>query len=78
MLRNCGQALIQQEFETVVVSPNRKVAPPQVRAPVTDGLHEADELPLVGHQLKVAGCKWLAEVGERSRALMKDSTEPCT
>jgi hypothetical protein len=44
----------------------------------SDGLHEADELPLVGRQLKVAGCKWLAEVGERFRALMKDNTEPCT
>jgi hypothetical protein len=61
-----------------MVSANRKMTPPQVRAPVTDNLHEADELPLVGCQLKMAGCKRLAKVGEGCRALMKDDIEPRT
>ena len=51
MLRHCRHALIKHKFQAVMVSANRKMTPPQVRAPVTDDLHEADELPLVGCQL---------------------------
>jgi hypothetical protein len=43
VLRYGRQALIKQKLKVVMVSANNKVTPPQVRAPVTDGLHEADE-----------------------------------
>jgi hypothetical protein len=61
-----------------MVSANRKVTPPLVRAPGTDGLDEADELPLVSLHLEMAGGKWIAEVSEGPGALMKDRTEPHT
>ena len=76
MLWNGRQTLIKQKFETVVVSANQEGAPPQIRAPVAHSLHQADELAFVGGELEVASCKWPAEVGEESRALVEDGSEP--
>ena len=38
MLRNSGQALVKQKFETVVVSTNQEVVPPQVWTPMMNCL----------------------------------------
>lgn len=48
MLRDCGKALIQEELQAVVVGADKERPSPEVYAPMTDGLDEADQLPLVG------------------------------
>jgi hypothetical protein len=40
------------------------------------GLHQADVLPFVGVDLQVAWRERLAEVDQRSRAMVKDKAKP--
>ena len=48
VLRHGGQPLVQEELQAVVVGADEEPTPLQVRAPVPDGLHQPDELALVG------------------------------
>jgi hypothetical protein len=77
MLRHGGEALVEQELQAEVIGAHEKAATPQVRAPMPDGLHKADQLPLVGHQFGVASGEWPAEESEGSPIFMEDDAEPC-
>ena len=44
---------------------------------MTNGLYQADQLPLVGRQVDVTGREGTAEVGEGPDALVEDGAEPC-
>jgi len=62
MLRHCGQALIQQSLQAVVIHPHKEVAPPQVRAPVTYGQNKADQLAFVGCELEMTNSEGPTEL----------------
>jgi hypothetical protein len=47
MMQYYGKALVQQKLEAVVVHFDDEYAPPEVRPPVTLGLNQTNELPLV-------------------------------
>ena len=64
MLRNGGEALIQEKLQAVVVSADQEVAPPQVRAPMADSLHQSNKLPFVCRKLEVARGERSAEESE--------------
>ncbi|KAJ1276155.1 hypothetical protein BS78_05G192500 [Paspalum vaginatum] len=76
MLRNRGQALIEEELQAIVVGADDEGAPPEIGAPVAHSLHQADQLALVRRQLEVAASKRPAEEGEGSRALVENGAEP--
>jgi hypothetical protein len=47
VLWDCGQVLIEQVLEVVVVGLDGEAPPPQIRPPMPYGLDKADELPLI-------------------------------
>jgi hypothetical protein len=47
MLRDRGEALVEEVLEAVVVRLDEEAAPLEVWSPVADGEDEADQLPLV-------------------------------
>jgi hypothetical protein len=65
MLRDHGEPLVQQEFETVVISTHDEAAAPQIRAPMADGVDEPDQLPLIRGERAVAWRDLPAEECER-------------
>lgn len=74
MLRDSGQPLIEQVLEAVVIALDDKAAPPQVWPPVSDGMHKADQLALVGDKRPVLGCHRPTE--ECDRVAVLDQHEP--
>ena len=76
VLRYGRQPLIQEELQAVVVRANVEGPSPQVWPPMTNGLHKANELPLVCRQLKMAWSERPAEESEGPIALMKHGAEP--
>lgn len=77
MLGDSGQPLVEEELQADVVSADGEAPSPEVGAPVSNGLHEADQLALVGCQLAMASCKGLAEEGQGTLSLVKDRAEAC-
>ena len=47
VLRDRGEALVEEELQAVVVRMHGEATSPQVRAPVSNGVDETDELSLV-------------------------------
>ena len=47
VLRDCGEALVEEELEGVVVGANDERAPPEIRPPMPDSLYQPDEFTLV-------------------------------
>jgi hypothetical protein len=48
VLRNGGEALVEEVLQAVVVSLDDEAPSPEIRPPVSYRLNEADELALVG------------------------------
>jgi hypothetical protein len=71
VLRHGRKALIQEELQTVVISPDEEAAAPEVRPPMPHCLDQPDELPLVGRQLAMARSKWPAEEGQGAGPLVQ-------
>jgi hypothetical protein len=71
-----GEVLIRQEFQGEVVGADKEVMPPEIRAPMTHGLHKTDQLPLVGRELQVMSDESAGVEGERSSILMENSPKP--
>jgi hypothetical protein len=71
VLGNGGQALIQQKFQTIMVSFNYEGSPLKVWALVAHNVDEPDQFPLVRGQLGVAAGDWSAEVRHEARALVE-------
>jgi hypothetical protein len=42
VLQNCGEVLIKQKFEVVVVCPHRETSAPKIRLSMPNGVHKAD------------------------------------
>jgi hypothetical protein len=78
MLRNSGKPLVKQELQAVVVGADDEAAPPQVRPPVPDRLHQPDQLALVGRQLDVTRDEGPAEERQGARPLVEDGAETRT
>lgn len=76
VLRNGRQPLVQEKLEAEVVRPDKEAAPPEVRPPVSDGVNQPDELPLVGGEGAVTWGDGAAEVGHR--VLVMDEHHPET
>ena len=76
MLRNGGQALVQEVFQAVVICPNGEAAPPEVWTPVTHRLDQANELTLICCQGVMSRCDLPAEEGDGVSLLDEDSTKP--
>ncbi|KAJ1255698.1 hypothetical protein BS78_K170100 [Paspalum vaginatum] len=68
--------LIQEELQAVVVGPDDEGAPPQIGAPVTNRLHQPDQLTLVSRELEVAGSERPDEEREGPDALVEDGAKP--
>ena len=75
MLRDRGEALIEEALQAVVVDLDDEAPSPQVRAPVPYGLNEADELALVGGQRALAGRHGPAEEGDQMALLDQDGAD---
>jgi hypothetical protein len=75
MLRYHGEALIEHEFECVVVRAHDETPPPEVWSPVSNGLHQVDQLPLISGKLQVPGCEWPVEESDGARTLVKHRAE---
>lgn len=76
VLRNGGEPLVEEVFESVVVDSNDEGARPQIRAPMAHNLDENDELPLIYSWLRMMRANGTAEEGDGSAALVEHSTEP--
>ena len=76
VLRNGRQALVQEELEAVMVSANKEVAAPQIRAPVAHSLHQTDELLLISRELEMARGERPAEECERASTLVENGAKP--
>jgi len=76
VLRDRGEALVEEIFQTVVVCLDDEAPPPEIQPPVPHGLDEADELVLVGGQRAVAGRHWPTEEGDRVVLLSQDRPKP--
>ena len=61
-----------------MVRPDQKVAPPQVRSPVMNSLHQTNELALICSELKMSSSKRSAEESKGSAALVEDGTKSRT
>ena len=64
VLRDRGEALVEEELQAVVVRPNRETSPPQVWPPVTNGVHQPDEFALVCSERTMARSDGAAEEGD--------------
>jgi hypothetical protein len=78
MLRDCCQALIEQKFQAEVASLDQERAAAEVRVPMPDRLHLADQLALVRYQFGVARHQRPVDEGDRPRTLMKDRAQDGT
>lgn len=58
------QALVEEEFEAIVVRSHQEASAPEVWAPMADGVDEADELLFVGSEGTVPWRDGPAEVGD--------------
>ena len=76
MLRNSREALVEEMLQAAVVGSDGERPRPEVRPLVTDGLDEADELPLVSGQLGLLWRHGAAEEGNGPWALVEDRSEP--
>ena len=64
MLRDRGEALVEEELEAVMIRSDGEAATPEVWAPVAYGVYEADELALVGGEGTVSRRDGPAEEGD--------------
>jgi hypothetical protein len=76
VLRNGGEALVQEVLQAIVISPHEELAPPQVRTPVSHRLNQPNELPLVCCQLQMPGGKRSAEERDGSGSLVEHGAKP--
>src|SRR6185312_15583282 len=74
MLRNSCQALVEKEFETEVISPYHKMAPPEVRSPMANSENQTDEFPFICCQGTVTSRGRPAK--ERHRMLVLEENGP--
>jgi hypothetical protein len=75
VLKDRGQALIEEELHAQVVRLDDEGVPPQVRAPVPHYLNESNQLAFVGGKLGVVRCKLAAEVGNQFVTLMEHAAD---
>jgi hypothetical protein len=61
MLGDCGEALINQKLQAVMVCSDHEQLAPKVGTPMLHGLNESDQLTLVCGQFGVPWCHLLAE-----------------
>jgi len=76
VLRDGGQALIQEKFQAIVVSTHQKPAAPEVRPPVPNRLEKPNQIPLIGGEGSVARRNRVAEEGHGLLVLQEHSAEP--
>ena len=76
MLRDGGEALVQQVLEGVVVGLDDEAPAPEVRPLVTDGVHQADQLPFVGSEGTMTRRDGPAEERHWVAVLDEHSAEP--
>jgi hypothetical protein len=65
-----GEALVQHEFERIMVCAHDKGASPQVRPPMAHGLDQADEFVLISSNVHVLRREGLAEEHQQPVALV--------
>jgi hypothetical protein len=75
MLRDGGEALIQQKLQRVVVCPHHKGAGPEVWPPVVHRFDQPNELPLIGGQFDVLQRDRAVVEGNGATVLMEHITE---
>jgi hypothetical protein len=78
VLWNRCQALVEEETKAPVVSADHELPPPQVRAPMSHRLNQADEFSFIGGEFGVARRNGLAEEGQRTCTLMQHDTHART
>jgi len=71
MLRFCGQSLIEDELQQLMVGADDEGAAPQIWAPVANCLSQANELALICSKATVARGQGTAEEGDRTAILME-------
>lgn len=76
MLWNCGEPLVEQELEAVMVRAHQELPTPKIRAPVAHCLDQANELTLVRRQLGMAGSNLATEESNGADALIQDRPKP--
>lgn len=69
--------LVEQDLQAEAIHADGEATSPKVWPPVANGLHKADQLMLIGHQLEVVCSKRLAEEGERFVILVEYGAKPC-
>ena len=71
MLRNGGQTLVLEMFETAVIRAHKELRRPQIWPPVSHDLHEANKLALVGCELGMLWGDRSTEEGDRALTLVQ-------
>jgi hypothetical protein len=75
VLRDGGEALVQQELEAVVVRTHTERPTPKIRSPVAHRLDQPDKLALICRELVMASGEGAAEEGQRSLTLVEDGVK---
>ena len=75
VLRDRCKALVEEELQAIVVSPDGEAPAPEVRPPMPDGVNEADQFPLVSGERPVPRRGGAAEVGDGVFVLQQHRVE---
>lgn len=74
MLRDRGQALVEDEFQRLMICADDEGTTPQIWAPMAHCLHQPDEFPLVSGQPAVSWWEGATEERDDTIALVKNGT----
>ena len=75
MLRNGGEALVQEMFEAAVIRVHKELRRPQIWPPVSHGLYETNKLAFVGCELGMLWSDCPTEEGDRALTLVQYCTK---
>jgi hypothetical protein len=70
MLRDCCQALVEDEAKTPMICANHEASPPKIRSPMPYCLYQTNKFTLVSSELGVSGRNGPAEEGHKTCALV--------
>lgn len=66
-----GQTLVQEKFQTVMISVDNERAPTEIRATMKDSIDEANEFTIVSREFGMSWRDGLAKERQRAAALMQ-------
>jgi hypothetical protein len=77
VLWNGGEALIEEEFQAIVVRPDYEASALEVWPPMADDIDQPYQLSLIGRKRPMSWCHRSAEESDGMRLLDEHRAKPC-